>query len=404
MLFSNDDVSASTVLTGLKGASRGSELYPKDFEHNCCQKTRDRQEYDTFSPDQIISVPSERNADGSIDIIMSSRVGDVFRRTEADDRVAWDATSHSAPSGRHFPWEQLPRDASTSTVLEFVAEHAHKNKLGLVDITIFPKAVDHGSFTVRTSVCNTWSSLVDKVKKEANQPLSKRCLSIMQRLVSEYLNQSERERLPATPPTKRARCGEPTAVPKSVFVEESISSSSDGIQSSHGSMTEVSEFSKNRFKNGKVMVNLHATLDQAFDKVEIRCSTRKVLVANGKQIKVWRASGTCVFRGRRIDLPSAETRTQPSSTVKLPDQSTWYYKKSSALAALIWYNLIEGTDAQWRKRWCRHLLGDDSSVLLWRTMFDVEDAVVCLSEIVSAKSNKKKYVLRYPTESDLKLM
>ena len=139
-------------------------------------------------PDQIVSVPSERNADGSIDIIMSSRVGDVFRRTEADDRIAWDATSHPAPSGRHFPWEQLPRDASTSTVLEFVAKHAHKNQLGLVDITIFPKAVDHGSFTVRTSVCNTWSSLVDKVKKEANQPLSKRCLTIMQRLVSEYLN------------------------------------------------------------------------------------------------------------------------------------------------------------------------------------------------------------------------
>jgi hypothetical protein len=51
----------------------------------------------TLTPDQIICIPSERNADGSIDIIMSNREGKVFHCTEADDRIAWEATSHSMP-------------------------------------------------------------------------------------------------------------------------------------------------------------------------------------------------------------------------------------------------------------------------------------------------------------------
>jgi hypothetical protein len=49
--------------------------------------------------DQIICIPSKRNADASIDIIMSSREGKVFCCTEADDRIAWEATSHSMPGG-----------------------------------------------------------------------------------------------------------------------------------------------------------------------------------------------------------------------------------------------------------------------------------------------------------------
>jgi hypothetical protein len=81
-LFPNDDVSNSTILTALKGAKQVSNLYPKELDQGCCMKTRDHHEYDTFNPDQIISVPSDRNADGSIDIIMSTREGKVIRRTE----------------------------------------------------------------------------------------------------------------------------------------------------------------------------------------------------------------------------------------------------------------------------------------------------------------------------------
>jgi hypothetical protein len=98
-LFPNDDISNSTILTALKGAKQVSDLYPKELEQGCCMNTRDGHEYDTFNPDQIISVPSDRNADGSIDIIMSTREGKVIRCTEVDDRNAWDDTSHSMEPG-----------------------------------------------------------------------------------------------------------------------------------------------------------------------------------------------------------------------------------------------------------------------------------------------------------------
>jgi hypothetical protein len=98
-LFPNDDISNSTLLTALKGAKQVSDLHPKELEQGCCMNTRDRHEYDTFNPDQIISVPRDRNANGLIDIIMSTREGKVIRHTEADDRNAWDDTSHSMEPG-----------------------------------------------------------------------------------------------------------------------------------------------------------------------------------------------------------------------------------------------------------------------------------------------------------------
>jgi hypothetical protein len=85
------------MFMALRGANRITELYPKEFEQGCCQKTQKKDEYDTLTPDQIICIPSERNANGSIDIIMSNREGKVFCCTEADDRIAWEATSHSMP-------------------------------------------------------------------------------------------------------------------------------------------------------------------------------------------------------------------------------------------------------------------------------------------------------------------
>jgi len=78
-LFANADFSSSTVHTALRGANRVTDLYPKDFEQGCCMNTRDRHEYDTFNPDQIICIPSDRDADGSIDIVMLSREGKVLR-------------------------------------------------------------------------------------------------------------------------------------------------------------------------------------------------------------------------------------------------------------------------------------------------------------------------------------
>jgi hypothetical protein len=94
-LFPDADFSSTTMFMALRGANRNTELYPKAFEQGCCQKTQKKDEYDMLNPDQIICIPSKRNADGSIDIIMSNREGKVFCHTEAEDRIAWEATSHT---------------------------------------------------------------------------------------------------------------------------------------------------------------------------------------------------------------------------------------------------------------------------------------------------------------------
>jgi hypothetical protein len=47
-----------------------------------------------------------------------------------------------------FPWEELPRTCSRIDVLEWYIEIANEMNLRLVNITLFPMAVDHGSLTV----------------------------------------------------------------------------------------------------------------------------------------------------------------------------------------------------------------------------------------------------------------
>jgi hypothetical protein len=96
-LFPDVDFSSTTMFTKLRGASQVTELYPKEIEQGCCQKTCKNDEYDMLTPDQIICIPNKRKADGSIDIIMSNREGKVIHCTKADDRLAWEATSHSIP-------------------------------------------------------------------------------------------------------------------------------------------------------------------------------------------------------------------------------------------------------------------------------------------------------------------
>ncbi len=79
-----------------------------------------------------------------------------------------------------------------------------------------------------------------------------------------------------------------------------------------------------------------------------------------------------------MDVVSSYTLTNPRCNIKLKDNSTWYYKKTGATVALLWYNQTKGTDVQWRQRWFHHLLCCESLVLLSRLLFDKEDAVVCL--------------------------
>jgi hypothetical protein len=262
--------------------------------------TRDRHEYDTFNPDQIISVPSDRNADGSIDIIMSTREGKVIRRTEADDRNAWDDTSHSMEPGRLFLWEELPREATKGRVLEFVADIANKHNLSLVKLTIFPIVVDHKSLTVRTSVCNMWSTYLDKVNQKESYPVSQECLQIFNCLISEYLNGVSELESYAVRPTKKARVGKGSLVLKSVFIESSIHSSIDDTASFNASIKELPEFGQRTLKNGDILIDLKSIFDTAFPNVKIRPISRVIRGGNKKPIKIWQATGTRVNRGEKL--------------------------------------------------------------------------------------------------------
>jgi hypothetical protein len=83
-----------------------------------------------------------------------------------------------------------------------------------------------------------------------------------------------------------------------------------------------------------------------------------------------------VNRGEKMMLYPGHTPTMPKSYLTLEDHSTWYYKKAVAVGALMWYNLTAEATTHWRNRWFRHLLGNESEVLIRRSKFPKEDALV----------------------------
>jgi hypothetical protein len=188
-------------------------------------------------------------------------------------------------------------------------------------------------------------------------------------------------------------------LPKSVFIECSINGSSKELQSSTLSIKQVPEFERCRYNEGKVIVNLQSVFDGAFPNVKIKTISKQVVNAHQRKIKLWEARGTHFCRGNQMDVVASYTPTNPSCSITLKDNLTWYYKKTSATAALVWYNLTKGADAQWRKRWFHHLLGSESSFLLQQLLFDKEDAVVHLLVLQNPKTNKKKYVICYPNNN-----
>ncbi len=273
-------------------------------------------------------------------------------------------------------------------MLEWYIDIANEKNLSLVDITLFPMAVDHRSFTVHTSVCNMWSSYIDRLNVEGNKGRSKcvnhisaRCMQIINRLVRNYLNGGDNVECHDSLPRKRVRMNKASLVPKSVFIESSINSSSEEIPSSTSSVLQVPEFGERKCKDGVVKVQLWSVFHCAFLDVKIKTKSTQVVDGHQRMMKVWGAWGTQFSDGNSMDLVSAFTHTNPRFNITLEDNSTWYHNKPSATAALIWYNLTQGADAQWRKRWFRHLLGSESSVLLSQSLFDKEDAVVHLSVV-----------------------
>jgi hypothetical protein len=103
-------------------------------------------------------------------------------------------------------------------------------------------------------------------------------------------------------------------------------------------------------------------------------------------------------QGRKNDALSRPHVNNAKEYLTLEDHSTWYYKKAVAVGALMWYNLTTEANTHWRNRWFPHLLGNESEVLIRRSKFPKEDALVRLFISRKSKSNKKKFVLSYPDD------
>jgi hypothetical protein len=253
-----------------------------------------------------------------------------------------------------------------------------------------------------------WYLHIDRLKAESNKGKKKkrvnsilaRCLSIIHCLVTNYLNDGKIVGSHASRPRKRARKDPPSLLPKSIFIELSINGCSEEMQSSTLSIKQLPEVERWRYnKNGEVIVNLQSVFDGAFANVNIKTISKQVVDVHKRKIKLWEAMGMCFFRGYQMDIVAGYTPMKPSCIITLKDNLTLYYKKTSTIAALLWYNITQGADAQWRKRWFCHLLGSESSVLLCRSLLDREDAVVRLSVVQNMKTNKKKYVICYPNDN-----
>jgi hypothetical protein len=114
-----------------------------------------------------------------------------------------------------------------------------------------------------------------------------------------------------------------------------------------------------------------------------------------KKNKIGQATGTKVNMGEKMTLYPGHMPTMPKRYLTLEDHSTWYYNKAVGVGAFMWYNLTTEANTHWRNRWFCHLLGNESEVLIRRSKFPKEDALVRLFISRKSKSNKKKFVLSY---------
>jgi hypothetical protein len=67
--------------------------------------------------------------------------------------------------------------------------------------------------------------------------------------------------------------------------------------------------------------------------VKIKTISKQVANVHQRKIKLWEARGTHFFRGYQMDIVTGYTPTNPSCNITLKDNSTLYYKKTSAIAA-----------------------------------------------------------------------
>jgi hypothetical protein len=129
------------------------------------------------------------------------------------------------------------------------------------------------------------------VNQKESYPVSQECLQIFNCLISEYLNGVGELESYAVRPTKKARVGKGSLVPKSVFIESSIHSSMDDTASSNASITELLEFGQRTLKNGYILIDLKSIFDTAFPNVKIRPISRVIRGVTKNQLRFGRQQG-----------------------------------------------------------------------------------------------------------------
>jgi hypothetical protein len=112
------------------------------------------------------------------------------------------------------------------------------------------------------------------------------------------------------------------------------------MQSYTSSVKQLPEFERCTYnENGEVIINLQSVFDGAFANVKIKTISKQVVDAHKRKIKLWEAMGMCFFRGYQMDIVAGYTPTNPRCNITLKDNSTLYYKKTSTIMALLWYNV-----------------------------------------------------------------
>jgi hypothetical protein len=111
-------------------------------------------------------------------------------------------------------------------------------------------------------------------------------------------------------------------VPKSVFIESSINSSSEEIPSSTSSVLHEPEFEERKCKDGVVIVELWSVFHGAFLDVKIKTKNTQVVDGHQRMMKVWGAWGTQFCNGNSTDLVSVFTHTNSRFNITLENNST----------------------------------------------------------------------------------
>jgi hypothetical protein len=411
----NDEVSNSTFHTGFKSACHHSNMHPVDVENRACFGTRTNPEFDAHHPDQVVFSPTESKADGSIDIMMGNRDGDVITQTEIVDATAWRQSRNLriSCSNRMFDWENhLRGDSTLSSVFEYVMKVSIKNKLALEDITVFPKRITRA--TEKAMVVQMWSQLLDKYLDSSREKRNDDLVDHARKLMATYMSGDGMDS--AKRPTDITRKSRKRGVskslpsfrgdyrrgkhkmkkrgndPKSKLIVKSAQLAAarrmdySKVSMSSGSSSLVNIFAKRvEDKNGVVMIDVDQTFADNFSHIRVKLrQTQSPIRTRSKSFSRYLVFG--IDNRTNNIVPSGDCSHLPTPVGKTDDDKEfstlgryWYGSKRTAKLAFMWYCLYSISDDQWRKKWLLHLIGDgnDEVQACWKN-FQSRDSTFTL--------------------------